>query len=47
MNCKLIYSTKRMSIDNAVYEQADQVTNNGTQNFKIHCFNNILDKAIQ
>jgi len=41
MNCKLIHSRKGMPIDNAVYERADQVTNNGTQNFKIHFLNSI------
>jgi len=36
-----------MPIENAVHERANQVTNNGTQNFKIHFFNSILDNAIQ
>lgn len=47
MNCTLIHSRKRMPIENAVCEHADQVTNNGTQNFKIHFSNSILDNAIQ
>jgi hypothetical protein len=47
MNCKLTHSRQRMPTENAVYERADQVTNNGTQNFKTHFFNNILDNAIQ
>jgi hypothetical protein len=47
MKWKLAHSKQRMPIENADYECADQVTKNGTQNFKIHFFNSILDNEIQ
>ena len=36
-----------MLMENADYEHKGKVTNNITQNFKNHFFNNILDNAIQ
>jgi hypothetical protein len=44
---KLTHSKQQMPTENADYVHTDQVTNNGTQNVKIHFFNNIFAKQIQ